>query len=118
VKGLKFPPKISYGVFSHILELATEASFTCCPMLSRVGHADPMHIQPVCQGVLGNYICLNCGENQPCGVMHSSPKYATTGTDRGTKVVESPCRDSSTSLACNSVMRWCRQFGLIFCSML
>jgi len=67
--------------------------------------------------VNGNCICLNSGENQPCGVMHSSRKYAITGIDRGTEVVESPCRDS-TLLACNSVMRWCRQFGLIFCSML
>jgi len=64
-------------------------------MLSKEGHADPVHIWPLYQGVLvnGNYICLNCGENQPCEVMHSSPTYATTGIDRGTEVAESPCRD-------------------------
>jgi len=79
---------MGFSVISWNLILATEDSFTCCPMLSRVGHADPVHIRPLCQRVPVNgiYVCLNCGENQPCGVMNSSPTYATTGIDRGTEV--------------------------------
>jgi hypothetical protein len=28
--------------------------------------------------------------DQPCGTMHISPKYATTGSDRGTGMVANP----------------------------
>jgi hypothetical protein len=51
---------------------------------------------------------------QSRGAIHSSPKYATTGSDRGAEVVANPTGATVFHRPCISAMRRRRQLGLIF----
>lgn len=82
---------LTCGVTLWKLIPATAESITCCLTLLKTGHTHCVHILHLPQPVplCSTFFRLYVSDDQPYRIMHS-PKYANTGTDRGTGKVANP----------------------------